>query len=100
LLSYFKSCLGRKRARYGHTKGGAAAKVQGKTARRGKYETVIKITEKKGERDKRLVNDCGFQGHLPSAGRWDEGNRPSAQAWSCGEMSLPLFSVGSSGFHS
>lgn len=41
---------------------------------------MIKITEKKEERDKRLVNDCSFQGHLPSAGRWDEGNPPSTEA--------------------
>lgn len=38
--------------------------------------TVIKIDEKKEETGKRLVNDCHFQGHLPSAGRWDEGNPP------------------------
>lgn len=38
--------------------------------------TVIKINEKKEERDKRLVNDCSFRGHLLSAGRWDEGNPP------------------------
>lgn len=38
--------------------------------------TVLKIDEKKEETGKRLANDCHFWDHLPSAGRWDEGNPP------------------------